>query len=207
MCYSLTDSVVAFMVNIISSYLLFVKYTQPEIRLVALFSAYVGVMQFWDIMFWLNPGKNKTNFYSTKLATIWLHLEPIALSLIILYLFKKIKTATLVITMLYSVLLIIYMARYWKEINYTETCCGNRVVWNWTYKKYAGILYAPFFLSFLVAIYQYLDGPIRNLSLFYVSFTYLFSFIKYDIEKNTGRFWCFFGAFFPLIILIFLQSK
>ena len=204
MCYSLTDSIVAFIINITSSMLLFIKYHDPKIRLIAIFSAYIGVMQFWDIIFWLNPGKTKMNYYSTKMATLWLHMEPIVLVIIIWHLFKIIKNATLTITIIYAIGMVAYIGYYWKDINYTGRCCGNKIVWDWNYKKYSGFLYIPFFLSFMVAIYQYLDGPIMTLSIIYISFTYIFSLYKYNIDKNSGRFWCFFGAFYPLIILLSL---
>lgn len=54
MCYTLRTSIMAFIINIISCiflYLYSIKKNNVQLKIISLFFLYVGVMQYWDIIF------------------------------------------------------------------------------------------------------------------------------------------------------------
>ena len=71
MCYDVKTSVIALMTNIISCILLFYYANNNQLKVLSLFFLFVGVMQFWDIIFWTYKPDTIINKVSTKLAMIW----------------------------------------------------------------------------------------------------------------------------------------
>ena len=206
MCYSLTDSVVAFVVNIISSCILYIKSNgNAQIQVTALFFAFVGVMQFWDIIFWSFPPQiyGKINGLATKMAMIWNHLEPIILSILIWIYMGKLGWVSFVLICIYSLCSGLYTISIWKSVKHTDKCCnGNSLFWEWNYRKYATHIYLLFIITSFVLFYENFSGNFKILVIFYSLWAFLFSKYKYSINRNTGRFWCTLVAFAPLLFII-----
>lgn len=93
-----------------------------------------------------------------------------------------------------------------KDCNGTNNCkerdTKNSLFWEWNYMEGSVPFYTFFLITLLVLSYQNFSGWIRNLSLFYILFTFFFSLYKYKIDKGVGRFWCYFAAYGPIFYLL-----
>ena len=74
MCYDIQTSLIALVINIVTSIVLFIVAKNKErdanvsnqLKAVALFFLFVGFMQFWDILFWSYDTTTKINCNSNK---------------------------------------------------------------------------------------------------------------------------------------------
>jgi hypothetical protein len=78
----------------------------------------------------------------------------------------------------------------------------NSLFWEWNYMEGSILFYTIFLITLVVLSYENFSGWIRNLSLFYILFTFFFSLYKYKIDKGVGRFWCYFAAYGPIFYLL-----
>jgi hypothetical protein len=228
MCYTLNTSINTFIINIVFCFILYVYANikqNIQLKIISLFFLYVGVMQFWDILFWINDENTETNKYATKMAMIWNHFEPIVLFFLILFYLHKIPNVSLITIIIYSVLMIGYTAYNWNKVKKTsvyirelrdckdsnknkeDTECKTRetknsLFWEWNYMEGSMSFYTIFLITLLVLSYKNFSGWIRNLSLFYILFTFFFSLYKYKIDKGVGRFWCYFASYGPIFYLL-----
>lgn len=90
-----------------------------------------------------------------------------------------------------------------KECKGRET--KNSLFWEWNYMEGSMPFYTIFLITLLVLSYQNFSGWVRNLSLFYILFTFFFSLYKYKIDKGVGRFWCYFAAYGPIFYLLIMN--
>ena len=89
MCYSAGTSLTTLLVNHVSALVLYYTYDKP----LGIFLLFAGFMQFWDFLFWENPGENWINYWSTKMAMISNNIQPIVLGLA-LYFYREGKGFT-----------------------------------------------------------------------------------------------------------------
>jgi hypothetical protein len=212
MCYTLNTSINTFIINIVFCIILFVYAninSNVQLKIISLFFLYVGVMQFWDILFWINDENTQTNKYSTKMAMLWNHFEPIILFFLILFYSKtqnvyRISRISLITIIVYSVLMIGYTSYNWNKVKKTSVIreTKNSLFWEWNYMEGSVPFYTIFLITLLILSYQNFSGWIRNLSLFFMLFTFFFSLYKYKIDKGVGRFWCYFAAYGPIFYLL-----
>lgn len=209
MCYTLKTSIFTFIINIIFciSLYLYAKNNQ-QLKVVSLFFLYVGVMQFWDMIFWIYKPDTKINKYATKMAMLWNHFEPIVLYLLIVFIMKKNDAISTTTFITYSILMLIYSIANWNKIQSTGVYYRNEIknslFWEWNYMPGSIYFYSIFLLTLLILTYKNMTGWIRDISLFFIVFTFFFSLYKYQIDKSVGRFWCYFAAYGP-IFFIFLN--
>jgi len=215
MCYDARMSIIALTINIISVIFLlhFAKHSNPkeksQLMIVSYFLLYVGVMQFWDTVFWLNNSDTLVNKYSTKAAMLWNHFEPIVLFLLIWLINVKIKTPSLIFIGLYVIGCVIYSCAIFSKLDGTKKTekSGDSLDWEWNHFEYADIFYLLFLVTLIVLFYFEFDGWIRIVSIFLTIISFLFSFYKYRMNMSVGRVWCYIAAFFPVIYLIKLIYK
>ena len=118
MCYDRQTSLIALFINIISSiYLFYYAKNNNQLKAISLFFLYVGFMQFWDTIFWSYDATTKINIYSTKLAMIWNHLEPIILALLIFYIIGPLTLLSKITIIVYTVVILIYSFNIWNKLN------------------------------------------------------------------------------------------
>lgn len=207
MCYDVQTSLIALIVNIVSSIALFIvanKYDNKQLKVIALFFLFFGFMQFFDAIFWTHKSTTKLNIYSTKLAMIWNHLEPIVLALLIYYFMKKLTLPSMIVLILYIIAVIIYSVNGWhtlKGTDVTQETCGS-LYWQWNNMKGSVFVYGLFLICLLVLTQQQFTGWVKWLSILIILGTFIFSFYKYNITVSTGRFWCYLAAFSPIFFLI-----
>lgn len=211
MCYDINASIKSSIIGFSTSYLLY-NYNRDVLQSLALFFAFVTLMQVYDIIFWASLDKKlgmNVNYTFTKVAMITNHLQPIILA----YLVNKIiplNNISLSILFIYSVVALIYSIDAYKLIDYTIVSEESKPSLHWRWNTIINssikpeIIYGLFLLSLSVISLQ-LPAPMNIIMLFVNLFTFIFSLYNY---KNTyvGRMWCYIAAYVP-ILLIGLSNK
>jgi len=212
MCYDIKTSIIALLVNILSCIiLLFYSKNNPlslQLKTISLFYLYIGVMQFWDMIFWAYPANTTINQCSTKAAMIWSHFEPIVLGLLIIFVMRekltRFSSAVFYVYIICAILYSIYVYGKLKGTKQIEKTEGS-LYWEWTdHTEFKVYFYSIFMFTVIVLVYSHFSGWIRNVNMISIVGLFIFSWYKYSIKKSTGRFWCYFGAFIPLIYVFIL---
>ena len=157
MCYDRQTSLIALFINIISSiYLFYYAKNNNQLKAISLFFLYVGFMQFWDTIFWSYDATTKINIYSTKLAMIWNHLEPIILALLIFYIIGPLTLLSKITIIVYTVVILIYSFNIWNKLNGTEVTkesCDS-LYWQWNNMDGSTFVYFLFLLCLIILYYN-----------------------------------------------------
>jgi hypothetical protein len=209
MCYSSSTSIKAFSIGVISSLLLVYLSSKKDYKIIGYFFLFVVLMQLYDAIFWnyppINKSFSKTNEIATKFAIIFNHLQPIVLYLLIYYYNKgKIDKSSKWLTLFYTIVIIIYTLNLWNKVKYTKVTerSSPSLDWEWNHQFGAPFVYFIFLITLIVLFYQNVKIG-GKLAAFLTLISFLFSLYKYQIKANTGRFWCFFSAYAPLLFLIY----
>lgn len=199
MCFSPNASLISFSTNLISSILLY----QFE-PVVALFFMYIGIMQIYDYIFW-NNHKNTINFYTTKLAFLTNIAGPIFLAILLR---KKLKFESQLFLVIYSACAIIYIINGWKEVDYTIVSIESApsLYWKWNYLPGQRIVWTLYILLVLLIFAQHFNWPLNIIICIIVFGSYVFSYFRFK-QHVSGRFWCYYGGFMPILIVIFCIFK
>jgi len=212
MCYDLNTSVNSSIIGMISSFVLYNhnfnqnKLYRKVFKVLALFFAFVTLMQIYDVIFWKslnqNSGKTNMNFTFTKIAMITNHLQPIVLAYLINTIIPLNNLSKFTIYV-YSILISIYSIMSFNQISYTIVTeeSSSSLYWEWNNMDRGYIVYGVFLLTFCVLSLQ-LVYPINMFLLIINLFTFFLSRYKYK-QSNIGRFWCNFAAYVPFVLLIF----
>lgn len=211
MCYDLQASIRSTLTGIITCYILY-NYNlsqSPNVhrtfQTLALFFAFVTLMQVYDWIFWeslkYNNGENTTNYIFTKIAMISNHLQPIVLASLVNQVYPLNETSKLVL-LVYSIFSILYSVNAYQRLQYTTVTERSTPVldWQWNSFEYTKPLYTLFVLSFILTSLN-LPYPLNYLMVLINIATYSFSYYSY---KNTaiGKGWCFISCYVPLFLLL-----
>lgn len=202
MCYTEEVSLIAFVVNVIGSIILYF-----ENRILGLFLLYVGLMQLYEFIFWRNPKENMLNLLTTKIAMLSNLLQPIVLCLIIYLVLGKLKMFTFILLIIYSFFILFYIIKYWASTNYTvvREKTFPSLSWDWIETKESGIMIYLFILLTSVAFLQHLPFPI-NIIMILLSVTTLFISSYFPKGKSgLGRIWCYMTAYEPLLFVVLFK--
>lgn len=223
MCYTLEQSKISFIVNIITSYLLYVCTTDSDYKIIALFFLFVGFMQFFDIIFWMNqdmtdPRQAEINYITTKIAMFINHLQPFVFGYLI-YTYKgSIGIFSKIILIMYFLSMSIYTINAYDNIKYTLKTEGHRdcetkddstgsvLRWDWIKQKHNTIVYAIYVMSFTILAYDNFSYPLNIISACMNIFIY-FSSMVYFKEHIAGRLWCKISAWLPLIFILIHEKQ
>lgn len=170
---------------------------------IALFFVYVGLMQIYDYIFWMNPYKNNVNYYFTKLAMLTNILQPIVLAILLQQFGHGLKKWSKILLLTYVVASVVYIGATWKYVDYTlvqkQSC--ESLYWQWNYMTGWLLFYTLFVVTMSMLFYENLPRPI-NLVLTITSLLSL-ALGTYYFKGNTGgRFWCWLFGFIPLVLVI-----
>jgi len=216
MCYSERASIKATIIGFVSSFLLYKESINSGqkyklFQKLALFFAFVTVMQIYDAIFWRslkdNNGENNINFIFTKIAMITNHLQPIVLAFLIGSLFPLNDLSKM---MLYSYIIVvgIYSIIAFNKISYTQVSkiSTPSLHWQWNTLDLENSIINPtfvyaLFLATICVICLQLPNPISYIMIFINLSTFFFSKFNY---KNTeiGRMWCHIAVYSPLFLLL-----
>ena len=216
MCYTSSTSIKAFIIGVVSSLLLvslssfsstLSSSESRSYKIIGYFFLFVTLMQLYDAIFWKYPPINKSNTsintITTKLAMITNHLQPIILGLLIYYFNGKLTSVSKYILLFYTICITIYTINLWNKVN--TTTVTNRSTpsldWEWNRQSYASFVYFVFLITLTVLFFQNVKTG-GKLAAFLTVASFLFSLYKYQIKAATGRFWCYFAAFAPVIFLL-----
>ncbi len=210
MCYTSSTSIKAFIIGVVSSLLLITLDfknknvdTNKSYKIIGYFFLFVTLMQLYDAIFWNHPPPSNTNKITTKLAMITNHLQPIVLGLLIYYFNRNMEETSKIALIVYTICITLYTINAWNKVEYTTV--SNRsnpsLDWEWNHQYGAPIVYFIFLVTLIILFYQNVKvGGILAAILTLISF--LFSLYKYQIKAASGRFWCYFAAFAPVIFLL-----
>lgn len=226
MCYSEEQSRKSFVINLITCYVLFTyKDNSPTFKILALFFAFVGIMQFLDIIFWNNqniqdPQEARINWITTKIAMFVNHLQPIILAYLI-YMYKhNLGTISKIILPIYIVIITLYTINAYNKITYTleqqvsirdmsdlffpypeDDYTRTSLKWEWNLQNNSWAVYMIFLLTLIILAYENFSYPFNAVLVFINVFTFVLSAYYYK-GKSLGRFWCKFAAWAPLFFIL-----
>lgn len=209
MCYSKQASIIAFTVNLLASYYLF-HLASGQAKILALFFAYVGLMQLFDLIFWSNqnmsdPKQEYINRTLTKIAMLINHLQPIIFALLIVVFTGKLGALSKPIMFLYTAVALFYSANIFGKLLHTMPLQpGQPLYWQWNYESYSLPFYILFLVSFSVLSYEHFEHPLNWTLVFINSTSFMLSFIKFK-EHYVGRFWCKIAAWIPLLLILLMR--
>jgi len=210
MCYTYNTSINSFIIGVISSIILLIINNQQskidekrkDYNIIAYFFLFVTLMQLYDAIFWKYKD-GKVNEVTTKIAMITNHLQPIILALLIYYFKKSLKKESKYLIILYTVVITLYTLNSWNKIKYTEVTETSKPSLNWSWNHQYGepIVYFIFLVTLIILFYQNVSYG-GKLAAIISLLSFIFSLYKYQIQASTGRFWCFFSAYAPILFLI-----
>lgn len=217
MCYSKEVSQRSFIINVITCYILYnYKSDNNTHKILALFFAFVGLMQLFDWIFWEHQSQNENdkriNFIFTKIAMVANHLQPIILAMI-LYIFNgKLPNLSICIVMLYTIVVLHYTTNL--NIDYTlvktvktkSDKVKTSLYWQWNSAHNSYLVYAIFLITLSVLSFENFNYPM-NIILVFINLSSFFLSNFYYKAEYVGRFWCEISSLIPLMFLILIELK
>lgn len=200
MCYTATDSLVAYGVNLVGSALLFWFAQDNQFRAIALFLLFVGQMQLFDYFFWTHQKCDRLNNIATKLAIGFNHYQPSFLFMVQgLYGFTQSLESIVVFTS-YSIMSLIYNFRALREVDCTLPKDG-KLEWKWTDMDGNVLFYSLFVAYLVVASFNFKSMPVKITAAAVSVLSYLVASKNDWLKIHMGRAWCYYAAFMPFIFL------
>ena len=208
MCVTAMDSLVVYIINIISCVLLYNYGHSADIKIASLFLGFVGQMQIIDYLFWKNLSCTSVNTQITRTAIVFNHLQPVVL-IILQYMFGlKLSKASIYIVSIYIVCAIVYSILNFKNINCTTLSEKTKLVnWTWNKEKFSSLFYSLFLLSLIASCSNFENKEFGILFMVSGILTLLMGFLKPNLNESTGRIWCYYTALLPLLILGIVKYK
>lgn len=201
MCYSPDASLTALVVTTCTS-LVLLRYN----TVLGGFFLYVGVMQLFDLIFWTNHGQNDLNWATTKVAMIVNHLQPLVLlGLLLKFGSKPISSWVLVTLIVYTIAATAYSVQCWRKISYTvvDVKSAPSLYWQWNDVNGSGPFYALYLFSTVALCLDGLAWPLNVSGATVVLLSFFLSMYYYKGQTSVGRFWCYFAAYIPLLLVGF----
>jgi hypothetical protein len=203
MCYTYQTSINAFIIGSISSLACIVlSKGNRELLVLSLFFFFVLWMQIFDAIFWSYPTDTLINRQTTMYAMFVNHLQPIVLALLIYFYIGPLNKKTLALLLVYILVISVYTIQVMKKLTYTTVTqeSSPSLYWSWNHGEGAPIVYALFLITLIVLMIKEIPTYGTFAAVIKVV-SFVFSYYKYQIKGSTGRFWCYFAAFAPMILL------
>jgi hypothetical protein len=198
MCYTAIDSILGYILNSVSSILLYnISSDDIQFRIVSLFLLFVGQMQLFDYMFWKNPSCNIINQITTKAAISVNHLQPIVLFLLQTFYGIKQSSFSLIILCLYIGVGIFYNIKAFSTVTCTKPV-EDILKWSWNELPGNYIYYLLFIAYLVVASFNFKDTVFQLFSAFVSILTFFIAHKTPVLNKSVGRIWCYYAALMPL---------
>jgi hypothetical protein len=206
MCYDADTSRNAFVIGIVSSIALYCSTPRSDYKAVALFLGYATLMQGFDYLFWTYPKPSEINRVATKAAAVVNWMQPIILYLLLNLQSNKIASR---LAFVYFLCAAIYTLIHWNKLTFTEVKPDSAPSLRWDWNNYKGsvLIFSIYLIVSLYCIKQGLSYPLNYLFIAIFIGTYLFGVFKHKINVSYGRFWCYYAAYAPLLLLLTLQLR
>lgn len=198
MCFTKEVSILTYIVGLVGCLNL---YFNLNLKIEAVFFAWVVQMQLIEYFLWDNQECNNVNKNTTKIGTIVNHLEPIILWIsILLFATQKIPEFVNPIMIFFIIATIVYTG-YVINDNCTLVTpeSSPHLYWSWNNdNKYSGIYYSFFIIVLNILAISSMEFGFHFASI--LTGGYVLSYAIYNNYKSVGSMWCFFAAFAPWII-------
>jgi hypothetical protein len=210
MCYNENVSIGTYILGLVGCYNLYINY---ELKIEAIFFAWVIQMQLIEYLLWENQTCNDMNKNTTIAGVIVNHTEPIILWISILLLSSKQLPLFVNILMTgFIIITIFYTENYFNNSKNNNNECSlvtpeskPHILWPWNLEKNNNIYYLFFLLCLNVLLINGIDHGYHLALLTTISFT--ISKLIYEDKKVIGSMWCFIAAFLPWILPYVYQIK
>lgn len=207
MCFSADVSLTTFLIGFTASIILYFKVKSIDIKITALFLAYVSSMQLIEFLLWKNQECNEINKTLSYIG-MWLnHLQPIVFAILVLVISKTPNILGIIlISIAYLAVFIPYSLQYknTEDLRCSTRHAGNpHIIWNWNRLQNFGIVYLVFL--FTVCTIPFLGFSSKtNAYIFavYCIITYVASVFLYREKDVIGSMWCLFTAVVPPVFLL-----
>jgi len=209
MCYDAETSRNAFVIGIVSSIVLYYSTQKTEYKAIALFLGYVTLMQGFDYLFWTHPPPSDINRVATKAAAVVNWMQPVILFLLLRTTQTKQTTTIKHMVLIYFMIVVCYLTVHWNKLSFTEVKPDSApsLRWDWIRFKGSNELGILYLIVFIYTSYTFLNSSTNLLFLLLILGTFVFSVSKHYINATYGRFWCYYAAYTPLVLLLALQAK
>ena len=224
MCYSYAQSRNNFIINIITSYILYNYKNKPIYKILALIFGYIGIMQLFDMIFWStqnikDPYTAKVNYIATKMAMFINHSQPLVVAYILYSFIGKLGKLSLLIITIYILVMSIYTYYAYYKISYTlvsntyikskntnVTLSRYYLDWSWNSQPYYIPVYTIYLLALIILFYENLPNPFNIILAFISLLSFLFT--RYYFKGlSIGRWWCKIAAFTPMFFIMLAYFK
>ena len=204
MCITSFDSILVYIINILSTGLLYNYGGTADAKITAIFLLFVGQMQLFDYIFWETEKCSLINKITTKLAIIFNHLQPILLHLLIQYYGLNINQVSKLLFYIYIYASTLYSINALSKVECTGKSEKTGIIyWEWNFMKYNTIFYTLFMIFMISTIFNFKDKKYSYFLNFLVILTYISGHLKPILNETTGRIWCYYAASLPLIVLTY----
>ncbi len=205
MCYSAEASAYAFFINTVGCLLL--MQSEPAL---GLFFMFVGLMQLFDLVFWLNQSDvSSKNWFATKSAMIINHLQPVVLAWLLVY-FKgtSLSLNSLTLLLAYVVCVSIYTINAWSLTSHTLVTQKSypSLYWEWNDLPGSSVVYSLFLVCLVALSYDGFEYPLNLVISLFAIISFFLSAYYYKGRTAVGRFWCYFAAYAPLLLLAIVKA-
>jgi len=202
MCFSAEVSIATLIIGLIGSTAVYTLGTIFD-RIVAIFIAYVSLMQGIEWILWNNQSCDAFHKQISVLGMLLNAGQPIVLGLVALLMSPRAnyyKLYIILIMLLYSIFVSFFFAQYKDNLQCTTPRPNDpHLVWNWTILPY---YYVSWFMYIITVIFISLLGmPTLNRGILFAGATtasMITSILVYP-RQNMGAMWCFFAVFTPII--------
>ena len=207
MCVSLHASVHSSITSLVTCGVLYFyifnqrKHIHKVFKSIALFLFFVSLMQWYDVIFWLNQKENFVNYAFTKIAMLTNHLQPIVLAILVSS-HSELSNLTKGVVLVYIVYAVIYSALVFNKIQYTLVTTKSYPVLHWPWTMHDGAL--PLYILFIIVmcmVSSKLPPPINSIIIFLTLGSIAFSYYKTKRE-TFGKYWCMLAAYVPLLLIL-----
>jgi hypothetical protein len=198
--YTANDSLIGYIINSISSIILYNISNDAQYKVIALLLLFVGQMQILDYGFWKNQTCSAVNTILTKLAIVVNHLQPLVLILLQGAFGFKQSPAALILFGFYIIFGIFYNIDALTQIDCTLPEDG---IMKWKWNSLSGYQYYYFFFMayLIVAAFNFKSTTVSIATALATIITILVATKTPILNKSFGRIWCYYAALMPIAFI------
>jgi len=206
MCITSLDSLVVYIVNIVSTYLLYQFGGTADAKVTALFLLFVGQMQIFDYIFWKTSKCSILNKITTKLAILFNHFQPLFLFYLQKYYGMNMSHLSIILKSIYIYAATIYSIMALYKVNCTGISEKTGIIfWEWNFMPFNTLFYSLFIVFMISIVNNFNDKKYCYFLTFLIVSTYIIGHFKPVLNETTGRIWCYYAAMLPLFALVYLK--
>lgn len=198
MCVNANTSIFSFIFSIVSSIILILygnkKYYKENIA-TGLFLIYVGFMQLFEYLMWIDiDNKKKYNRLGTIFGSIFNYSQPTVLFFLNTIISNKHNLLLLILNGIYYIYFLISLNNFFTNEIMQTNVVNNHLLWKWlTYFDFR--FYALIFTINIFTLYTFNYA----LLFFLIGFITLIVSARF-FKENVGEIWCFFASYILIII-------